>query len=131
MKTLIMTLLAAFASRAAAQPWEAAVAADISAQSRAVRFAGLGAAQPAPKPVLALRAPAHQPEALTALLDLVESKARTGARPVVIFDLDDTLVNTGYRNVAIIKEFDDLPWVRARFPEAAAQMSAVSIDNVA
>lgn len=47
---------------------------------------------------------ARQSDTLEALLSRVESVARD-ARPIVVFDLDDTLLSTDHRHVRILREF--------------------------
>jgi hypothetical protein len=113
MKKLIsIAALALFASFAAAQNWEGSVLAGAAGQVSRIR-------------TLAQLPQSRNPAALEALLDLVEQSARAGRSPVVMFDLDDTLIDTGYRQMAIIKEFAGQADVRARFPDAAAKMGAM------
>lgn len=109
----VLCALMMSASIASAQTWEAGVAAEVEAQAHLIHLAH------------AAGAPAHQPEALAALLDLVSREAAAGRRPVVMFDLDDTLVDTGYRQMRIIQEFAAQPDVQARFPQAARLMSGI------
>lgn len=106
----------------AAQTWEASAGADAAAQIARVRVL---VRQAPPRPSAALRpGPAHEPAALAALLDLVSESARLGRTPVVLFDLDDTLIDTGYRQRAIIQEYAAQANVQTRFPDAASRMSA-------
>ena len=46
-----------------------------------------------------------QSRALSHLVDDVVSLVRRGGKPVVVFDLDDTLFSTAQRNLRILKEF--------------------------
>lgn len=131
MKTLISSIatLALFVTPALANNWEAEVAAGAAAQIAQIHAFGQQLqARPIAPPLRA--GPAHVPASLGTLLDLVEQAARAGQAPVVIFDLDDTLVDTGYRQMAIIREFAAQKDVRARFPEAAARMEAVQYANL-
>jgi hypothetical protein len=47
----------------------------------------------------------YQPEGLRTLLQHSTELAREGRRPLVIFDLDDTLINTRERNLRILVDF--------------------------
>lgn len=58
----------------------------------------------------------YRPEILSQSVRRVAQSAHQGKKPVVIFDLDDTLINTRLRNLRIITEFARLPGVRAAFP---------------
>jgi hypothetical protein len=121
---LRIAVLALLAAPAAAQVWEASAGADAAAQIARVRSAVKSApSRPAAAPLPS--GSAHQPAALKALLDLVGRTARAGKTPVVMFDLDDTLIDTGYRQMAIIKEYAAQADVRARFPGAADKMGAI------
>lgn len=46
-----------------------------------------------------------QAQALSHLVDEVASSVRRGGKPVVVFDLDDTLFSTAQRNLRILREF--------------------------
>jgi hypothetical protein len=48
---------------------------------------------------------AAQAQALSHLVDDVAALVRRGAKPVVVFDLDDTLFSTAQRNLRILREF--------------------------
>lgn len=71
---------------------------------------------------VAAAAAAHQPQALNALLDKVSQEAARGGKPVVLFDIDDTLTNTAGRHRAIIDRFTSQDAVRAEFPLEAAKL---------
>jgi hypothetical protein len=58
--------------------------------------------------------------ALGALVDAV--KARSGKKPLVIFDIDDTLLLTAHRNLRILKEFAGQPSVTKAWPKDAAAL---------
>ncbi len=60
------------------------------------------------------------------VLDRVERVASSGPAPVVVFDLDSTLIDTAPRNLAILGAFADAE--RARFPELSAHVAALSVD---
>jgi hypothetical protein len=112
MKKLILAaaVLAVLAPFAAADSWEALLTAGAASQIAQIR--------------------AHNPSSLHALLDLVEQTSRAGRTPVVMFDLDDTLVDTGFRQMSIIREFAAQADVQAHFPGPAAKMSAVQYGDL-
>ncbi len=62
------------------------------------------------------------PEVLNQLLGRVEESAATGAKPLVIFDIDDTLTSTEERSRKILGEFIAQPEVQAAFPEETAKV---------
>jgi len=47
----------------------------------------------------------HEPEALSRLLVRISGSKAKGEKPVVLFDIDDPLVNTAGRHLRILKEF--------------------------
>lgn len=132
MKTLLaaLTLTTLSAALAAAQSapaadWDSAAGALAASQVAALKALAKSAPIRPAAVLPASRGPAHRPQALTALLDRVSSEARAGRRPVVMFDLDDTLVDTAYRQMAILREFAAQDSARSRWPDAAAKMSGV------
>lgn len=128
MKTLISSIaaLALLAPLAAAENWEGTIAGAAAAQAARIQAFRQSARSAPPLPA----GPTHQPAALRALLDSVELAARSGQAPVVLFDLDDTLVDTGYRQMTIIQEYAAQADVRARFPDAAVKMAGVQYGNL-
>ena len=56
-----------------------------------------------------------QTEVLDGLVDQVESLSRRGISPVVVFDLDDTLLSTDQRHIRILREFATQASVRSRY----------------
>lgn len=60
------------------------------------------------------------PKILHKVVDEVEIATRHDERPVIIFDLDDTLVDSKTRTLRILKDFAALEEIRARFPRSAA-----------
>jgi hypothetical protein len=111
------------------------VAAAVASLSLAP-FAGTGSIE-APPPVaapiafaIAAPKPAYRPEALGALLERVSAAARNGESPVVMFDLDDTLLDPAYRNIAILREFAAQPDFAARFPAEARLLAAVRYEHI-
>lgn len=74
--------------------------------------------QPAKRP--------HDPAALDRVLAAVSAAsakaAETGRRPIVLFDIDDTLTHSGARNLRILREFLAQPSVGAAHPADAAKL---------
>jgi hypothetical protein len=58
---------------------------------------------------LSLARPSYRPEALSEILLATKKLRAENKTPIVVFDLDDTLLNTGSRNVKIAQEFSQLP----------------------
>ena len=57
----------------------------------------------------------YNPEILERVLTEVQKTAQAGKRPVVIFDLDETLVNSRTRTLKILRDFAKLETVKRRF----------------
>lgn len=74
--------------------------------------------------LLALRAPeAAQVRTLNALLARAARERDARAAPIVVFDLDDTLLQTDHRHVRILREFAAQPEVRGRSLEDAWKLA--------
>jgi hypothetical protein len=71
----------------------------------------------------------HYPPVLEEVIKGVEASLDMGYRPVVVFDIDDTLINTRGRNVRIIREFGDHADIKTRFPAEAALARGVSVEQ--
>lgn len=70
------------------------------------------------------------PGVLNSVLDQVRLVKKQGARPVVIMDLDDTLIDTGERNLRIFQEFAAQASVQRDYPADAAKISAVKLEQI-
>lgn len=70
-------------------------------------------------------AASYQPQALTAVLERVRQTRAAGQVPVVLFDLDDTLINSRPRTARILNEFAAEAATRERFPYAAARLAGI------
>ncbi|MBI4425785.1 MAG: hypothetical protein HY554_18795 [Elusimicrobia bacterium] len=64
-----------------------------------------------------------QSACLEAVLERVRELARGGARPSVLFDIDDTVLSTTRRHARILREFAVDPQARGRWPEAALRLA--------
>ena len=74
---------------------------------------------------------AYQPQALAAVLDRVSAAADAGQTPIVFFDLDDTLVNSGGRTLRILREFLAQAEIQTLYPgETQRLMSRLSLENM-
>ncbi|MBI4349451.1 MAG: HAD family hydrolase [Elusimicrobia bacterium] len=66
-----------------------------------------------------------QAECLQAVVERVRELAGRGTRPVVLLDLDDTILSTTRRHARILREFAAETEVAERWPEAAGQLSVL------
>ena len=73
---------------------------------------------------------AHDPRALVTVLDRVTDAARTGTRPLVVFDLDDTLINTRARNLRILSAFIASPAIQSAYPNETRLVRGLGLGNV-
>ena len=67
----------------------------------------------------------NQADCLSAVVDRVRELAGRGSRPVVLLDLDDTLLSTTRRHARILREFAGESDVMTRWPDAAACLSVL------
>ena len=78
--------------------------------------------------------PRYQPQALAALLDRVSAAAdgaAAGRTPIVFFDLDDTLVNSGGRTLRILREFLIRPEIQRLYPDESKRLlPRLSLENM-
>jgi hypothetical protein len=72
----------------------------------------------------------HNPQALVDILERSEQLAEQGKQAVVMFDLDDTLINTKDRNLRILKDFARQPELAASHPSDVQKILALRIDQV-
>lgn len=66
-----------------------------------------------------------QADLLLAVVGRVRELAGRGTRPVVLLDLDDTILSTTRRHARILREFAAESHVAETWPEAAAQLSVL------
>lgn len=72
----------------------------------------------------------YDSSALTTLEDRVVKMAHQGRQPVVIFDLDDTLINTRERTVRILKEIARTPAFSHAYPREADRLNRIKPSEV-
>lgn len=72
--------------------------------------------------------PSERSALLGNILDAARERVRAGACPVVVFDLDGTLIDNRPRVVAILHEMGDF-W-REKHPEAAARCRAATVADI-
>ena len=72
----------------------------------------------------------YKPEILTEIQNKVKEALEEGRRPVVIFDLDDTLINTRDRNLRILKNFIAQQDIQNRFPNETALVRDIQLSNL-
>lgn len=72
----------------------------------------------------------YQPEVLKHILQNVEEVSSKGQTPILVFDLDDTLINTRYRTRRILQEMaKDLP-LAEKFPLETQLAKTAKPDNL-
>jgi hypothetical protein len=76
------------------------------------------------------RAQDYQPEALQGLLNKVAVAAAQGRRVVVMFDLDDTLINTRERNQRIFKDFASQADIQSMYPDESKKLLEVQVNQI-
>lgn len=69
---------------------------------------------------------------LTLIQDKIDRhKSKNPGRPqVIIFDIDDTLIDCRYRKLRIFQEFIQEPDIQSRFPEACQLLATLSLEQV-
>ena len=83
----------------------------------------LGAGAPA-------KAAHYEPHILLEVQERAQSVTEQGQTPVVIFDLDDTLINTRERNLRILRDLAAEPATLSRFPAAAERLAEIGPRNI-
>jgi hypothetical protein len=72
----------------------------------------------------------YRPQALHEVGARVEAAARAGVRPVVVFDLDDTLINSRERTARVLRDLAAVDEVGQRFPDDAEALANVTPGRV-
>ena len=72
----------------------------------------------------------YEPKVLINVLERVEAEVERGARPVVIFDLDETLIDTRPRSLSILREFGRSAQVRAVYRSASQILRESRLEDV-
>ncbi len=60
----------------------------------------------------------------------VQAAVRIGQNPIVVFDLDDTLVRATSRTARIIAEFAHEPSTRSRYPDAVRKLEIIRVSKI-
>lgn len=76
------------------------------------------------------QADTYEPEALEVVAERVEQASNQGKQAVVIFDLDDTLINTRERNLRILRDFASQPEIQASHPEEAQKILHIRLNEI-
>jgi hypothetical protein len=71
----------------------------------------------------------HHPEALSQLIETVKLEKAEGRVPVVMFDLDDTLINTRERTLRIIRDFAEQPG-EAATPDELTKLASLQVSDI-
>lgn len=69
-------------------------------------------------------------QALNQVVERVEESISAGHQPIVILDLDDTLINTRERNLRILKEFARQPEIQTAHPAAALKIQNLRMSDI-
>jgi hypothetical protein len=72
----------------------------------------------------------YNPQALQEVILRVEEAKAHSRTPVVLFDLDDTLINTRERNMRIIKDFAAQADIQANFAKESTIMEEVKLKDI-
>jgi hypothetical protein len=80
--------------------------------------------------VFDVQAKPHNPESLSQVIQMSERTTQSGGNPVVVIDLDDTLINTRERNFRILLDFVRQSEVRKSFPAESKRVLGVEISQI-
>lgn len=72
----------------------------------------------------------YQPEVLPSIIQRAQETVASGQRPVVVFDLDDTLFDSRTRTHVIFREFSQDPTNRSLFPSETQVLSQVRLEDI-
>jgi hypothetical protein len=72
----------------------------------------------------------YHPEALQAVKNLAVATKSANETPVVIFDLDDTLINTRERTVRILKDLISRDTVKWKFPRQVLALQSLKPEDI-
>lgn len=72
----------------------------------------------------------HNPEILLRVEERVRETVSEGQTPIVIFDLDDTVIDTRERNIRILKDFAAQESIQDQFPAAAQVLQGLDVKNI-
>lgn len=72
----------------------------------------------------------YQPEVLAQLLEKVRLCVAKGERPIVIFDLDETIINSQIRALRILKDIAQQKDITARYPSESKAISQLQPGDI-
>jgi len=72
----------------------------------------------------------YSPEALRGLIQRAEDTVHQGKQPVVMFDLDDTLVNTRERTLRILQDFAAQTDIQSAYPDDVAKIKMLQVIQI-
>jgi hypothetical protein len=72
----------------------------------------------------------HNPQALSDLIETVKQEKAEGKNPVVMFDLDDTTINTRERTLRIIQQFAHQPQASALSADVLSKLASIDANDV-
>ena len=72
----------------------------------------------------------YTPDILEAVLKKVIDTTQEGAQPVIIFDLDDTLINTQDRSLRVLKDFISEKTTQKKFPKEVDKLKNIHLSDI-
>jgi len=85
----------------------------------------------APGPSVTERPDRHEPHVLNQVADFIRTHDPKRGKPVVVFDLDDTLFDARSRTLPILKELSLEPDFQKEFPQAATRLASATLADMA
>lgn len=79
---------------------------------------------------LAHSSPQHEPMALLEIVERSQLYTDLKRQPIVIIDLDDTLINTRERNLRILRDFAEVSSIKQTFPSEALKVKNLNLDQI-
>lgn len=72
----------------------------------------------------------YQPSILRKTLENVKREVGVGRRPIVVFDLDDTLIDSRERTLRVFHEMARNPGFRSRHPNEATRIGTIRLSDI-
>ena len=79
---------------------------------------------------VAVGQPQYNRAALTNLIERTRELSVQGHTPIIMFDLDDTLITTRERTLRILRDFAAQPKIRLGFPEEVERIESMAIPQI-
>jgi hypothetical protein len=72
----------------------------------------------------------YNQQVLKDIIEKVQSAKLQGKNPIVLFDLDDTLINTRERNLRILQDFVEQNEIQQRFPTEISKIQQLTVIDI-